>query len=348
MTEQELFEFTNEVVIPIVEEEEVQEPTIETTEEEVQEEPTVVEEEQPDVEEEEESGTQDVSTEALKIYYNQLTESGVFEPFEKEEDITPENIQNAIKQMPEKMLTSAIQQMNPLTRELLSYAYNLGEDVSTDKLSNFFSKYVESQESYNMEEESDQEKFLRKFYTDKKTFIDSEDLDDQIEDLKSKGKLKQYAERFYAEQEGAREKSKKEQIEKAKQERAAKIEAQNKFNQNIKNQFQQLKWSDQLKRQTIPFTNADTIRNTSREIANSPKGYLQLAMIMSFWDNEKKEFNFDEFGKSYVSSVNNKIKEKIEQESFANAINGLKPSGISSKGGKTISLVPADNSVFDE
>ena len=212
-------------------------------------------------------------------------------------------------------------------KNLLKFALSLGEDATKDRLQEFFSVRANIPD-VDFEDNDEVVAFLKDYYIATNQY-DGEDLDDRIEFLQSKGKLKEYAEKHYDDLLKNVDAYEQQQI----QEEQKKQEAKQALFNNVREELMSYDWSIDKKKQVAEKLSNKEFRRVNTMIQNSPKALIQLADLYTYFDEEKGEFDLSNLidKRTSTRSASKKL-DNIEKNSFSSSLSKIKNVSRTKKG----------------
>lgn len=250
-----------------------------------------------------------------RVLYEYLLEQGYLD---EQSDI--ENIESVLDEVPKNLLAKEIANLPQKAKDFLLYAYKMGDSFSDEHFDKYF--------NLNSIENSEPEEVIKNHIKKDKTLSVLYDSDDKIEnyidDLKSTGdfddvvkKLKQIG------TDDVKQKLEQESKE-AEQNRKDREEYQKKLVQSIHSSIDSTGWTKERKEKVLQNLSPTEVNRKNLLITNSPKAIVQLADIYSYFDEEKKEFDFSKLidakadTKNSLKSISMLEKMKIGQKDVKN------------------------------
>ena len=246
-----------------------------------------------------------------QVMYQFLLEKNLSSP---KEDFKDEDLYELLEDLPRNMLVQEISKLPKKGQEFLTYAYNLGENLTEDKIEEFF----------NLSKEvsvDDPEQVIRQHLKDTKElrviYNTDDKIDNYLDSLISDGNLEETAESILAEKNRQKEQEKEAKLKESEQFRKENEERQKNFVQNINKTLEELPWNPVRKTQVLQNLNPENVQRKNMLIQGSPKALVQLADIYSYFDEEKKEFDFSGLIDAKAESIKTEgFRKLLEKDSF--------------------------------
>ena len=297
-------------------------PEVENIEPEVEEvEEDEIEEETEEINEDEENES-DVNVEILKATSKTLFDEGIIELEEGEEIKDWEDLKERLRELPQLAVNTVVEQAPDLTKMLLQFAFTKGENISKENLKDFYETYLKDLDNQDIvtdfKEVDEARKFLHQEYKEKglSDFVIESTLD-ALEDKEEDGKaLFDEAKKLAENKKKVFESSNKldNEIKASKKEE----EEKKQFFSNVQQELANTGWKKPTIQKVASAIQTGEANKVLREAAfNHPKALIQLATLATFWDDKKKEFDFESFVKQIQSKEIGDIKTKIEKDHFS-------------------------------
>lgn len=236
------------------------------------------------------------------------------------EDVTEEDLRKSLEEVPKKMLIEYVNSLPELVRDFI-YFQAAQENPTEESLRSFFDAYLKPQfdiESFNVEEESGAERFLRHTEEFTSLYDTDEEISDAIAYLKDKGTLVDKAKKIKERKLKELEEQRKAAVEEQKRIEAEREKQREIFQKKLNEELQSLGWADGRKRRALSeITQGNKIQDKLNAITRSPKALIQFGDILSYFDEQK---GFDELYKILEGKENSKkvktMKRSIEEDSL--------------------------------
>lgn len=240
----------------------------------------------------------------------------------------PSDLVEILDSLPETLFYKAVQSVHADGQSLLSYALELGQDASYEKLKTFFEQYVEPEVSLDTEDAA--EAYLKQALKGNKLFKTEDKINKYIDDLIEKGELVSTAQELEAEKSAARKAAQEEEIAKTKAAREqARIETE-KYFESLYETVQSQPWADKRKEAVLDALIPQKVAELNQLIQKSPKAVVQLADIYSRFNPKTGEFDLSDLE---LKSASKKVVEK--KEALIKDRAGSILSNITTKSGKS-------------
>lgn len=206
-----------------------------------------------------------------------------------------------IEDIPTKVLSKFLNNINPELKDVAELMF-LGKDVSKQELQKLLTFSDESTEFSN---EADARVFLRNKLVDS---FGEDGIDDYLDTLEDKNKILEKASEL-----------KQKDLEASKNKMKGEIEIRNKekqekdlsFLKELNKEFEELKWSDNVKQKVVEISPPEKSNEILNRIYSDPKSYLQFLSILASYKDGK--FDLDTFVTQKDSKAIKETKEKLEK-----------------------------------
>ena len=261
-----------------------------------------------------------------KVFYNFLVEKKFIDE-DEDFDGSPEKLETYMENIGYYAFNKVAEGIGEDGKNLLKYALALGEDVSKEKLQEFFSVRAQVPE-IDFDDEDEVKAFLKDYYLATNQYGE-DDVDDRIEFLETKGKLSSFAEKHYNELLENINAYEEQQISIEQQKQQAKQEL---FN-SVKTELMSYEWSLEKKKQVADKLNNKEFRRINNMIQQSPKALIQLADLYTYFDEEKQEFDLSSLiQKRQATKKAEKSLDNLEKNSFSSSLSSIKNISRTKKG----------------
>lgn len=242
--------------------------------------------------------------------YEHFLEKGYFEEDpDKPFDGSFEYIDNQLSELPQKLLTSAIQELPQESQHLLKFVAAAGANLTRDELRNYFDAHLKETEEVKLETQDEARSFLEAEL--KAKGLRASAIQAQLDELEEEGQLMAEAEKIKKEKPKLTDKL----LSDKQKALADKAERERIFVSNIQKELLETKWAqarqDKITK-TIPKAN-----DILSKIVADPKAYIQFIDILTRFDG--KQFDFEDLKKQGESKAASDLKEKIQRNGFSSA-----------------------------
>jgi hypothetical protein len=243
-----------------------------------------------------------------------------------------ETLDNYLENFPQQVLETVVQSLPDVSKDVMKFIATAGQNITKDELKNFFTTYFENTE-VSLETLDDTRNYLEKVYTEQG--LTKRAVQAMLDDLEDEDKLESTAKTFLE-----KEKSKTTNLIENKQEQNAEIKRKEveRISQ-INTEIEQTGWKQETKDRVKQVINSN-MNDTLREIVLSPKALVQFANLLSIYDKNKKEFNFETFVKQLESKQTSSLKDRIEKNMFSSSTVNTKMSSKNPNSNPNENLVP--------
>ena len=249
-------------------------------------------------------------------------------------DGTWESLEEHFNNLPQRVLNDVVEQLPELSKDVMRFIAEAGDNITKDELKNFFKTYFEDldQEPTTVETIDSAREYLEQVYKNqgiKPTLISV--MLDKLEDDDS------ILDEAKAEMEKQSNKTRKvdELITNKSQENNQIKEQQLKFVQDISNELKSSGWKNERIDKVQNILKGQEFNNTLRDIVANPKALVQLADIITYYSKTNKTFDLTAFQKQFDTKGVISLKDKLEKNQFS-----------SSSTASTVSL-PNSNKKYD-
>lgn len=258
----------------------------------------------------------------VKVLYDILVESdaiGEIDDFKP----TVENFEALVDQLPEHFFMKAVATLPEPVQVLLEYGMN-NPNVTVDDLGEFFVNYIAPSEVAEPTTDDEAIDFLKPILRQNKLFTSEAKIDKYLEDLLEEGVLLDKAKEVYSEFEENRMAEMQEQLEQVTLARQQEEEQQRAYYEELYDTVQALEWDKERKNIVLDNLRPDEVQRKNQLIMQSPKAVAQLADIYSYFNEQKGEFDFSNFGIRKVSKKLETQKESIQKDKISSHLSNLK------------------------
>lgn len=269
-------------------------------------------------EEEEEEETDPLSPE--EVYYGFLKETAPISEIEGE--VTVEKLREVQDTLPEAFFMQAVKSLHPDAQELLSLAFNLGNEATSEKLGDFFNKYNKG--GIDPENITNHREFLYNEYVRQGVFQSEDDLNNFLDDLEDKSKLESYSKTLASKKIEERKEQKNKELAAQEAVRKEKEREQKEFANKIKEQLDTTGWTDARKDVVLTHLNAEKFQSINQQVRKSPKAIVQLADVYSYFDEKTGEFDFSKLVSAKAESIKALgVKKNISKDKFSTSLSRI-------------------------
>jgi len=313
-------EFSIDAIIPSLDDL-PSKPEVEEQEEEQEEIVTPVEEqeEEPIIQEDTIESDSDANADLAALYYQELVDQGIAPESEKE-NITWDDVHSTIEsyktELPNQIVNNIVNQSPDLGKDLIDYVLTKGSELSKEDLKEFYSTYLNDITAPdNINDEDSARGFLVKTYEDKgftKTQAESavDALEDDNVDIVEKAK------------ELAKNRKSKELLDQTKESVQQKQQQQQAFINQLGEELNQLDWRPSRIRKLKNELVSGNTNQTLQTIISDPKGLVQLANILTYYDAKTNTFDLSDFTQQAQSQKKKSLKDRINRDMFSSAGSG--------------------------
>lgn len=258
----------------------------------------------------------------VKALYDILVDSNIIGDID---DFKPtvDNFQNLVDQLPEHFFMRAVSGLPEHLQVLLEYGLNNPES-SPEDLNEFFVNYLAPSEIQEPETDDEAIDFLKPILLQNKLFTSESKVDKYLEDLLEEGTLLDKAIEVYNEYESNRNAEMQEQLEQVKIARQQEQQQQQEYYEQLYDTVDSLDWDKDRKSIVLNNLMPNEVQRKNQLIMQSPKAVVQLADIYSYFNEEKGEFEFDNFGIRKVSNKLQSQKDKIQKDKISSHLSNIK------------------------
>jgi hypothetical protein len=232
------------------------------------------------------------------VLYEYLAEKGIVE---KSDSFNPEMIEEILDDIPKNMLAKEIANLPSKTKDLLLYAYKLGDQFTDEHLEKFFA----FQQIDSMDEEAIVREHLKNDRTLSRLYDTEEKIIDFIDDLKSSGELSTFSEKIKDIKKEEQKNNLQKEAEQIEQQRIENEKKSKQFIQQVYSTVDSLGWANQRKQEVLKNLEPNEVNRKNQLIRSSPLAIVQLADIYSYFDETKGEFDFSKLINAKVETKKN-------------------------------------------
>ncbi len=234
------------------------------------------------------------------------------EPF----DGTWETIDSYIEDLPQAVLNSVVEGLPDISKPVLQFIANAGDNITKDELKSFFKSYFEDLEetTTSVETVDSAREYLESVY--KAQGIKSNLIGVMLDKLEDDDLILDEAK---AEMEKQSTKTRKvdELITNKSQENNQIKEQQVKFVQDVATELKGSGWKNERVDKVQNILKGQEFNNTLRDIVSNPKALVQLADFITYYNKDNKTFNLDVFQKQFETKQTISLKDKLEKNQFS-------------------------------
>jgi hypothetical protein len=248
--------------------------------------------------------------------YNTFVSKGILAESE-EPPKSWDDLDKQIEQLPNIVAQSLVAQAPELGQKLLSFIFSSGDQLTVDKLKDFYAEYLDlttTVMSTEIKTEEDAEAYLTNVYRSKN--LPEAAIRAALVTLKDEEQLLDVAKEELDKEKAAKEAKIDDKITKeadATKDRQQK--AQNFWN-GISESLNTTSWSTQKKQEVLGFMKQD-LKDRVQKIYTDPAALIHFADFVSKYDPDKKEFDLTSFKNQVVSKDLNKTKDNILKDAFS-------------------------------
>lgn len=254
--------------------------------------------------------------EATAIAFIQdLKDQGIFSDEEmKTFDGSWESAQALTQSIPQKAVNNIIAEAPDLTKQLLRYAFTVGNDINKESLTTFMKTYLEEIDDAApspIETMDAAKAFLETYYKEQgekpstiKRLIDGLEDDDELLETAQEKFEKQKAKSVASKSEAMIA-----EVENAKIQRE---QSQREFVSKISQEIESTGWKPtrlEQVRKTLAGNNMNTILS---EVASNPKTLVQLADFLSYYSSKDKTIDYTAFMRQGETTAVKSLKDRVE------------------------------------
>jgi len=251
--------------------------------------------------------------------YKTLVDKGILDE-DDQYDNSWDGLERKIDELPSVIARQIITEAPQATQDLIRYAFSLGSDASIDKLNEFFNVVKEGSEisALNiLESEETAREFLRDQFL-KTGRYDEDDIDDHLDILEDKNKLKAKAKGVIDSiNKSKKQKSQQMLIEQEKVQESYQKQRQEHYS-SIVNEIENTGWNSSVKNDLKKFLSPNVIQSINGHIQQNPKALVQLLNVYRMYDQEAGEFDFSSIEAKGASKETKKIRNNQMKDNFSN------------------------------
>jgi len=259
----------------------------------------------------------------VKVLYYIMVDSNIIEA-DEEFKPTVENFEELVSVLPEHFLAQAVSKLPDFVQDIIQLGFE-NPSLSVDDISKFFETYHVAQERL-VEPTTDDEAydFLKPVLLQTKLFPTEAKAEKYLDDLMEEGMLLDKAKEVYQERLEELDKLKQEELAQVSAMRKQAEEQQRAFYETLFDTVEDLDWESSRKKTVLDNLHPDEVQRKNQLIAQSPKALVQLADIYSYFNEDKGEFDFSDFGIRKVSKKLREEKDSIERDKVSSHLSKLK------------------------
>ena len=276
----------------------------------------------------------------VKVLYDILVDTNVIDSVEGFQP-TVEHFEELVESLPEHFFMQAVSNLPEHLQVLLEYGMN-NPQASISDMSEFFSRYVEPAEYAEPDTDEEAMDYLKPILMENKLFPTEAKVDKYLQELLEEGILLDKAKELFNEYQESRAAEMQEQIEQVKLAKEQAVEQQKEYYAQLYDTVQELDWDKDRKNVILDNLRPDEVQRKNSLIMQSPKAVVQLADIYSYFDEEKGEFDFSQFGIRKMSKKLEEQKTKIQGDKISSHLSNLKTGQQGSSGSFWSSFKPVN------
>ncbi len=261
---------------------------------------------------------------AIAFFEDLKERNYIIEKEDRPFDGTWESVDAYIEELPQAVLNSVVANLPPVSKDVMRFIANAGDNITKDEMKNFFQTYFEEleQPSVQIETIDSAREFLESVYKNQgikpsliSVMLDKLEDDDSILD-EAKSEL---------EKQDAKPKKTEDLISQKSQEAAAIKQQQTKFVQDIQSELTNSGWKPERINKIQSVLKGQEFNNTLKTIVSNPKALVQLADLITYYDKNTNAFNLDVFMKQKETAQVLSLKERIEKNQFGSKGSSAQP-----------------------
>ena len=260
----------------------------------------------------------DIDEDAVAIYKT-LVDKGILDEDDKY-DNSWDGLESKIDELPSVIARQIISEAPQATQDLIKYAFSLGNDASIDKLAEFFN-VVKGESGISAIEVLESDETAREFLRDqflKTGRYDEDDIDDHLDILEDKNKLKAKAKGVIDSiNENKNKESQRMLAEQEKVQESYQRQRQEHYS-SIVNEIENTGWNSSVKNDLKRFLSPNVIQTVNSQIQANPKALVQLLNVYRMYDQESGEFDFSSIEAKGASKETKKIRNNQMKDNFSN------------------------------
>jgi len=250
-------------------------------------------------------------------FFSELKERNyLIEREDKPFDGTWETIDSYIEELPQAVLNSVVENLPDISKPVLQFIAEAGDNITKDELKTFFKSYFEDLEEQpvSVETVDAAREYLESVYKSQgikpnliNVMLDKLEDDDLILD-EAKAEM---------EKQSAKTRKVDELITNKSQENVQIKEQQVKFIQDVSTELKNFGWKPERVDKVQNVLKGQEFNNALKEIVSNPRALVQLADFITYYDKKNKTFDLDVFQKQFETKQTISLKEKLERNQFS-------------------------------
>lgn len=277
--------------------------------------------EEPPVEPQTDPTTVDTDLEIIGATTRTLSDQGIILLGDDEEIKTWDELVDKMKDIPSRAVNTVINNAPDILKDTIAFGYNKGNNLTKEELRGFLNTYLgdlDNQEiKTDFSSKDEARAYLEQVYNKQGLpEIGVKGMLDTLEDQDEDGKALVDQAKAVAEKQKATLKS-PQLMQESLIDKQKRVRQQTAFASEIKEELSGTGWKPTKISEVGRVLATGKTRDVFSEAAKSPKAVVQMAMLSTFYNAEKGEFDFEEFTKQAYSKQVGAVKDNIERNHFS-------------------------------
>lgn len=207
---------------------------------------------------------------------------------------------------------SVMESMDPLTRDLIDYALRHRGQLTPDAARKFFDEYVAPAQEFTVPTNDEQANdYLFRVLKAEGLFPSDKKIQEHLDDLLEEGKLLEIAKRRAEKEKQSYDTQRERELERLRQAEEEQAARQRQFFNSVVEDIKAQPWADKVKQAALQSVDPNRTRQINAKVSQSPKAVAQLALLYSYFDEEKGVFDLSAFANQRQSKVVEKEKNDL-------------------------------------
>lgn len=196
-------------------------------------------------------------------------------------------------------------------QNLIEYILTEGDQLSMSKLQEYLETASSAESVPDITNEAQARSFLLAEY---EQVLGGKDLAEKfVETLEDDGELVNRAQARLEEKKAKKQEFEKQKVEESKAQKAARLQAQQRFQENLAKELQSTGWKENVQQEVYDEIFSQSLRNKTSSIVQHPKALVKLANYLRYYDPKTGDIDEKAFANVAYSSAAKELKDRIEK-----------------------------------
>lgn len=254
---------------------------------------------------EDDSNYQQYLVSHTKYVAKNLLGMNIPEDVEIDDDYYATLVEEHFKSKEAELVPLAIRNVPEYLQPVVEIAIN--EQLEKEDFDKLLSQ-VNPQDALNFEEESNAEKYIRKYYTE--LGEDEDDIEDRLASYKDKGKLATIAQRIYDKSDGLKSDFIQERLEDSREIKKQREQEDLKFIGDFESEIKNRGYNLKVQRQIKEAIASNRLVTKLEEVFTKPKALATLTALVEF-GFDGSDFQLEQFVKQLGNTSNKKTRKRL-------------------------------------